>query len=169
MDKTGMGVFGGGNLIIGKNQDDICSIRDCKILPGERKFAFLDDMATYQIALPQTDSVNALVEKYPQVAGIYTENYGGSFMTWQIIAYRTHDFRINRRHFDNGGITLMTDDCEAIIYVERHHRGVDKAYCWTKKVGVVRIIGRSDTEGVYVNVDKFYLPGNLEDLFIESL
>ena len=161
--------FGGGNLIIAETQNDICSISNCKILPGEQKFAFFDDVASYRIALPKNASIATLVEKYSQVVGIYTENYDQSYMSWQIIAYHSNDFRICLRHFDNGGVTLMTDDCEAIIYVVRHHNVINKVYCWTRSAGIVGLDYGKELDGVYADINNFYLPNDLEIQLIKSL
>ncbi len=130
--------YGEGEFILGKHQNDINVFKDIgKIETGSRIYGYVDDTAYYEIGLPNSPVVAVMNEMYGQTAGVYTETFDGRFKRWQIVSYKYEGFRLHCRHFEEGGVTLISDDCRAILYAERVAGGNNKYYLWTYDLGVI--------------------------------
>ena len=127
-----------GEVLISKDQNDINAFNYMPMKEGDRVIAFFDEMASYEIALPKAPIVQAMVEKYKQVAGIYTESIDGKSRRWQIAAFKEDGFRVHVRHCSQGGgLTFVFDDCVLFLLAERDASGYIRQYFWTFEDGII--------------------------------
>jgi hypothetical protein len=77
---------------------------------------------------------------------------------------------VHIRHFDEGGVSLIFDDCRVFMLAERTSNGLSKFSFWVHSKGVIEryCVNRQSGE-MGVNLGYVKLPTELEEKIIKSI